>query len=113
MLFIEILHRGAVGDNVAAKAEIVSQSLGQPVVAARYRNPVIVVIRTHHAEHPAFFDCGFEGRQEYVLDFARACLRVCARLALARALVVAVDGEMLARRRDLIVLLHPFDHLDA
>src|SRR5947209_8932733 len=113
MLAVEVLDRGAVGDDVAAEAEIISQPLGQPVVAARYRNAVVVVVRTHHAEQPALFDGRLERRKEDVLDFARACLRVCARLPLARALVVAVDGEVLARRRDAVVLLHPLDHLDA
>src|SRR5438477_6686925 len=82
-------------------------------MTARYRDGVIVVVRTHHAERATFFDGGFERGQEDVLDFAWRGLRVCARLPFARALVVAVDGEVLDGGDDRVVLLQAFDHLDA
>src|SRR5207244_879194 len=90
-----------------------SQALGQPVVTARDRNRVIVVVRAHHAECATFPDRCPERRQKDILDLSWRSLRVGAGLSLAGPLVVAIYGEMLNRGGDLVIFLQPFYLFDA
>ena len=48
---------------------------GEPVVAALHGDAVVIVVRTHYAQHASFPDDAFEGVDVYVLHFARRHLR--------------------------------------
>ncbi len=105
MLVVEILDRRAVRHDIPFKSEIFSQTISQPVLTARDRYAVKVVVRTHDAKQARFFDRRRERRHENVLDLPRRSLRIGARLYLARAFRRAVNNVMFRGRGDGVVLL--------
>ena len=113
VLVVQVLDRVAVGHHVATEAELVAQALGQPVAAAADRHAVVIVVGAHHAEHAGLAHRRGERRHVHVLDLARGHLRIGAGHEFARALVGAVDDEMLGGGGDGVVLLQPLHHLHA
>ena len=73
---------------------------------------VVVVVRTHDAENVCFLDRGFEWWQENALHFVQSRLRIGTGLSFTSTLGDAVNGEVLGRRHNLIILLHRLGHLD-
>ena len=103
MLGVEILHRLAVRYDIPPETPLVAQAFHHPVVAGGHRKAVIVVVGYHRAhqaglaDHPAP-DIGMD-----VFQFAGRHLRVAAGLGFARALVVGVGQEVLARGKDIFL----------
>ena len=113
MLAVKIFDGGTVRDDITFEAEIISQALRQPVFAAGDGNPIVIIVRTHHAEQPRFPDRRFERREQNVFDFPRRGLGIGARFTFARAFAHTVYGEVFGGRGYRVVLLHASDHLDA
>src|SRR5262245_6910924 len=74
---------------------------------------VYFIVRGHDAHHARFFHRGFEGRQE---DLAQDALRNIYRGNVRAAFGLAVSGEMLGSRHDVLAVHHrpgPLQRLDA
>src|SRR5207244_4413255 len=91
----------------------ISQTISEPVMTAGDGHAVVIIVRTHHAENAGFLNCGFEWRQENILDLVWGGLRIGSGLTFARTLGDAVNSEVFRGRRNLIILLHRFRHLHA
>ena len=113
MLGVEVFYGVTVGYDVATESHFATQAGGEPVVAALHGDAVVIVVRTHYAQHASFPDDAFEGVDVYVLHFARRHLRVHACHAFAGAFVVTVSGKVLAGGGHLVVVLQAAHHFDA
>ena len=112
MLGVEVFYGVTVGYDVATESHFATQAGGEPVVAALHGDAVVIVVRTHYAQHASFPDDAFEGVDVYVFHFARRHLRVHACHAFAGAFVVTVSDIVFGSGGNLMVGLHPFCHFD-
>ena len=55
------LYGVTVGYDVATESHFATQAGGEPVVAALHGDAVVIVVRTHYAQHASFPDDAFEG----------------------------------------------------
>ena len=113
VLGVEVFYGVTVGYDVATESHFATQAGGEPVVAALHGDTVVIVVRTHYAQHAGFPDDAFERVDVYVLHFARRHLRVHACHAFAGAFVVTVSGKVLAGGGHLVVVLQAAHHFDA
>ena len=108
----KIFHRPAVGNHVAAEPVLLAQAVDEELVAARDRDAVVVVVAAHRAHDVRLLDQPLPGPEVEHFHLAVGDVRVHAVAAVAPALGFAVDGEVLGRGGDAL-LLHRGGHADA
>ena len=113
VLAVQVFHRVAVANHIAAEAEIVPQALCKPVSASLHGDSVIVVVGAHHSQDSGPADYLPPRVHVDVFHFVRSHLRVHPGHALASALVVGIGAVVLCRCRHLPVRLHAGSHLHA
>ena len=104
MFGVEELDSGAVGDDVTTKTVLAAQDVGEKELRRLDRNAVVVVVAGHHAEGAGVAHGATEGMQVDRLQLAPGDLRVGAGLAVAAPLRHGIDGEVLERGDDALLL---------
>ena len=97
----DVLHATAVGDDIAVKAPVAAQYIGQQPGVARAGRTVDGVVGCHDRLGTALGDTGLEGGE---IVFAQHLLR-CGDLTLETVVLLVVDCEVLGRRYHLEVAL--------